>query len=65
MDFFSLIEELIEVVYADGTSKNETRTILNKDQARKFMETTIMDYLYNLKEEDLPALRAAIRMARD
>ncbi len=54
MDFWSFIEELFEV--------NEG--ILNKEQRRHHFEQIIMDYLSALKEEDLPALRAAIRVAR-
>lgn len=56
MDFWSLIEEWI------GISED---TLLSPKQKRWFYETTIMDYLLKLREDDLPALRAAIRVSRD
>lgn len=56
MDFFSLIEELIEI---------REDSILNKEQTRRFFETTMFDYLSKLEADDLPALKAAIRMAKE
>lgn len=56
MDFWSLIEEIIDI---------KLDSLLNIEQKRKFLETTLMDYLYNLKEDEMPAMRAAIKMARD
>lgn len=56
MDFWSLIQELLDI----GED-----TILNKSQRRRFIETTVMDYLSNLNEDDLPLLRAEIKLARN
>ncbi len=56
MDFWSLIQEIMDIT---------EDTILNKKQRRRFIETTIMDYLSKLDYEDLPQLKAEIGVSRN
>ncbi len=39
-------------------------SLLNQAQKDKFIETEILDALLQIKEDDLPALRAAWKMSR-
>jgi hypothetical protein len=55
MDWFSLVEEIMDI-FDD--------TILNKEQRRRFIETTIASYLFNLEPEHLPGIKAAIKVSR-